>query len=142
MTLPDVNVFIHAVNDDAREHRPAREWLDQALAGPERVGFAWVAVLGFIRITTRPDMWPQPISVDNAFRLMETWLAAPPVEIIHPGPEHARNLKYLLSKVGTAGNLVTDAHLAALAIENGAELVTFDRDFGRFAGLRWKLLET
>ena len=140
MTLPDINVLIHAVNEEAREHGAAKDWLNHALAGPERVGFAWVVVLGFIRITTRSGLWPVPISLDNAFKLMETWLSAPSVEILHPGPEHARNLKYLLSKVGTAGNLVTDAHLAALAIENGAELVTFDRDFGRFAGLRWKLL--
>jgi predicted nucleic acid-binding protein len=81
------------------------------------------------------------MSVAEAFTILDAWLAAPAAEIIHPGIEHSRNVKRLLEAAGTAGNLVPDAHLAALAIENGAELVTFDRDFGRFQGLRWKLLQ-
>jgi len=140
MTIPDANVLIHAVNDQVRQHRIAKDWLEKALAGTQPVGMTWAAMLAFVRITTRPGLWPQPMSVDRAFAVLDAWLAAPTVEIIHPGAEHSHNVKRLLDSAGTAGNLVPDAHLAALAIEHGAELVTFDRDFGRFAGLRWKLL--
>jgi len=141
MKIPDANVLIYAVNDQAPQHRLAKDWLMNALADTEPVGLAWVALLAFVRITTRPGLWPQPMSVDKAFIVLDSWLAAPAAEIIDPGAEHGQNVRRLLASAGTAGNLVSDAHLAALAIENGAELVTFDRDFGRFAGLRWRLLE-
>jgi toxin-antitoxin system PIN domain toxin len=141
MTIPDANVFIHAVNGHCPQHRIAKDWLVQALAGTEPVGLAWAALLTYTRITTRPGLWPKPMSVDQAFTILDAWLAAPAAQIIHPGTEHSREVRRLLATSGTAGNLVMDAHLAALAIENGAEVVTFDRDFGRFKGLRWKLLE-
>jgi len=140
MIMPDTNILIYSMDGTARQHRAAKAWLEAALSGTERIGFAWIALLGFLRISTQSRLFLNPLSVAEAARLVEKQLASPMAEIIHPGPDHAHLLLRLLAEAGTAGNLVPDAHLAALAIEHGAELVTFDRDFGRFTGLRWKLL--
>jgi hypothetical protein len=129
------------MDDKARQHRAAKAWLDAALSGSEQVGFAWMTLLGFLRISTQARLFLRPLSVAEASRIVEMQLSSPVAEILQPGPDHARILLRLLAEAGTAGNLVPDAHLAALAIEHGAELVTFDRDFGRFKGLRWKLLQ-
>jgi toxin-antitoxin system PIN domain toxin len=140
MIVPDANIFIYAADLGAPQHTLAKTWLEKALGGSERVGLAWVVLLAFLRVATKSGLSRQPMPVASAFDAVDKLLGLPTVEIIHPSRDHALILKQLLSSAGTAGNLVTDAHLAALAIENGAELVTFDRDFGRFAGLRWKLL--
>jgi len=140
MTLPDVNVLLFATNQRARQHLVAKAWLDAALDGNERVGLAWITLLGFLRISTKPGIFPNPLTVAQASDFVKELLHSSATDVITPSQDHALTLTRLLKDVGTAGNLVTDTHLAALAIENGAELVTFDRDFGRFAGLRWKLL--
>jgi len=140
MTLPDVNVLLFATNHRVRQHQIAKAWLNSALNGTERVGLTWIALLGFLRISTKPGIFPTPLTVTQSSNIVKELLASNATVVISPSPDHALMLTRLLDAVGTAGNLVTDAHLAALAIENGAELVTFDRDFGRFAGLRWKLL--
>jgi toxin-antitoxin system PIN domain toxin len=101
------------------------------------VGLAWVAVLGFIRITTHRQVFPNPLPVAAACAHAREWLARPYVSVLHPGARHAETLFRLLESLGTGGNLTTDAHLAALAIEHQAELHSTDADFGRFSGLRW-----
>ena len=141
MILPDVNVLLHATNHRVAQHRAAKLWLDAALNGNERVGLAWVVLLGFLRISTRPGIFPTPLTILHASNIVRELLASTTAEVVSPGPDHALTLTRLLSSAGTAGNLVTDAHIAALAIEHGAEVVTFDRDFGRFKGLRWRLLQ-
>jgi toxin-antitoxin system PIN domain toxin len=135
--LPDVNVLLYAMNTDAPEHRRARDWLDGALSGGGGVAFAWVALLGFVRISTR---LPKAFSVTEASDTIEQWLARPHAEIVHPTRRHAQLLRELLEQAGRAGNLTTDAHLAALAIEHGATLATFDGDFHRFSELRLEYL--
>ncbi|MDQ3768822.1 MAG: type II toxin-antitoxin system VapC family toxin [Actinomycetota bacterium] len=137
MKLPDVNVLLYAMNVDAPEHRRAREWLERALSGSEAVAFAWVVLSGFVRISTRA---PKPRSVAQAFDVVEEWLDRPNVEVVHPTRRHAPLLRGLIEQAGTAGNLTTDAHLAALAIEHGATLASFDGDLHRFAGLRLEYL--
>ena len=139
MRLVDANVLLYAVNIDALLHRPAREWMDDALDGPEPVGFAWVVLLAFLRLSTRPGLFPRPLDLETAAGVVETWLAAAPAVVVHPTTRHLTILHGLLGRLGTAGNLVNDAHLAALALEHGAEVVSFDRDFSRFPGLRWRL---
>jgi len=139
MLLVDANVLVHAVNDASREHGTARDWLRAALAGGETVAFAWTALLAFLRLTTHPAVFPRPLSADAAAEVAEAWLAAPAVVILEPTPRHLAILRGLLTTAGTAGNLVGDAHLAALALEHGATVVSFDRDFGRYAGVAWKL---
>ncbi len=138
MILPDVNLLIYAVDRDSPHHDAAREWLETAFSSGEQLLLPWVTILGFLRITTRKGAFAHPITVESAFSFVKGWLDHPAVSIAHPGPEHLRILRRLLRQVGTAGDLTTDAHLAALAIEYDAELYSSDRDFARFPGLRWK----
>jgi uncharacterized protein len=141
MKLVDANVLLHAANADAREHASARKWIEAAFSGTEPIGFAWIALLAFIRVSTRRGLLARPLRIGDAFGVVEDWLRAHNAVVVHPGEDHAAILRSLLEPVGTAGNLTSDAHLAALAIEHGAELVSFDRDFNRFEGLRTVILK-
>ncbi len=98
---------------------------------------AWVVLLGFLRVATSARVFPRPLTPEQAVGVVDGWLAQPVVRLVAAGEEHWPILKDLLSETGTAGNLVTDAHLAALAIEHGCELCSTDGDFARFARLRW-----
>jgi toxin-antitoxin system PIN domain toxin len=136
--IVDANVLLYAVNRDAPLHDRARRFLDHVLGGPEDVGFAWLVLLAFLRLSTRADLFPKPLRPEQAFAVARTWLGAPAATVAHPTPRHLSVLEGLLRPFGTAANLVNDAHLAALAVEHDATLVSFDRDFGRFEGLRWE----
>jgi toxin-antitoxin system PIN domain toxin len=138
--LPDTNVLLAAVNDDAPGHRVASEWLVTSLSGAEPTAFAWLALTGFVRITTKAALFANPLSAAEALDFVDEWLACPNATVLHPGERHASILRALLACAGTAGNLVSDAHLAAIAIERGAKLATFDSDFHRFADLRLDFL--
>ena len=105
--------------------------------GTGSVGLPWVAILGFIRIATNPRILDTPLPVGGARERVQAWLGRPQTIIVHPGERHADILFGLLDTVGSAGNLTTDAHLAALAIEHQAELHSTDADMARFPGLRW-----
>lgn len=140
MKVVDVNVFVHATNTQAPESRAAAGWLRHAYASGEPVGLAWAVVLGFVRITTRRGIFAAPLSAEQAIATINTFLSHPATCIIEPTPRHWPVLSRLLVAAGTAGNLTMDAHLAALAIEHGASVVSFDRDFERFAGLSVELL--
>ncbi len=137
MKAPAVNLLLYAVDETSVHHAAARTWLDDALSGDESVGFAWVVLLAFLRISTRAPVFASPLQPDEAMEIVEGWLNQPPALIIHPTARHAAILRSLLEPLGVAGNLVNDAHLAALAIEHGAELLSADNDFARFRGLRW-----
>jgi uncharacterized protein len=135
--LPDVNLLLYAADESSTHHERVRSWLEQVLSGTEEIGFAWLALLGFIRISTSPVVFANPLLPERAFEFVESWLGAPVATVVHPSEHHASVLRELLEPLGTAGNLTGDAHLAALAIEHGAELCSHDNDFARFAGLRW-----
>jgi uncharacterized protein len=137
MILLDANLLIYAVNADAPLNRKAKSWLASVLSGQEAVGFSWNVLLAFLRLTTRPGMFRHPLPVDTAFALAATWLDQPCATIVHPGPRHLEVFRKLLEPLGTGGNLTSDAHLAALAIEHRAELYSSDGDFARFSGLKW-----
>ena len=137
MIVPDVNLLLYAHLTAFAGHQRAREWWKELLDGNESVGVSSIAIFGFVRISTNRRMVRQPLAVDTAADLVESWLARPQVELIHPGPRHVETTLRLLREVGTAGDLTTDAQLAALAIENNAELHSADTDFARFSGLRW-----
>ena len=137
MILLDANLLIYAVNADAPLNKKARGWLESALSGTETVGFPWNVILAFLRLTTRPGLFRNPLSASAAFNVVKLWLEQPTAIIIQPGPRHFTLLRELLLPLGTAGNLTSDAHLAAMCIEHGAELCSTDTDFARFAGLRW-----
>jgi uncharacterized protein len=134
--LVDANVLLYAVNERGREHHAARTWLEGALSGGEAVAFAWTVVLAFLRLATHPAVFPRPLSIDEATGACEVWLGAAPAVTVEPTHRHLAVLGGLLAQQGTAGNLVADAHLAALALEHNATVVSFDRDFARFDGLR------
>jgi toxin-antitoxin system PIN domain toxin len=137
--LVDANVLLYAVNADARHHRASRAWLDGALSGDATIAFAWAALLAFVRLATKVDLFPAPLTVEGAFDRVDAWLAAPTAVVVEPTSAHGRVLRELLRTVGAGGNLVSDAHLAALALEHRSEIVSYDNDFGRFAGVTWEL---
>ena len=138
MKLLDVNLLIYVVDEDAREHETTLRWFEQALSGTETVAFAWFALLGFLRVTTRRQGARNPWPIESALEEIQRWLAQPVATVVHPTNRHAAVLRDLLAPLGAGGNLTSDAHLAALAIEHGATLCSHDNDFSRFAGLRWK----
>ncbi len=138
MKLIDLNVLLYAVNEDAIHHVPVLAWWEQALSGDEPVGLPWVVLLGFLRIATNPDIFPQPLDADTAIGKIDAWLSRDTTRLVHEKDEHWDILRSLLAETGTAGNLTTDAHLAALAISHGAVLISCDTDFARFRGLRWE----
>jgi toxin-antitoxin system PIN domain toxin len=135
--VPDLNLLIYAVDRRSVPHKAAVTWWNGLLSGNETVGFSWTVLLGFVRLTTNPNVVHAPLSADEALDYVDRWLAQPITTVIEPTARHAAVLRDLLAAVGAAGNRVSDAHLAALAIEHGAELCSADRDFGRFPGLRW-----
>ncbi len=137
MKLPDVNLLIYAVDGSSRHHARIRPWLEQTLSGTEEVGFAWMVLLGFLRISTNPAAFGNTLSTERAFEFIDSWLGSPVATVVHPSEGHTNRLRDLLTPVGTAGNLTNDAHLAALAIEHGGEVCSSDNDFARFEGLRW-----
>ncbi|MEP7283938.1 MAG: TA system VapC family ribonuclease toxin [Rubrivivax sp.] len=136
MRLPDVNLLVHAVNDVSAAQPLAARWLAEGFDSGDGVALAWVAMLGFLRVTTRPGIFPRPLAPDQALGLLNRWLAQPAARVVHPGPRHAAILGRYLLTGGPAGNLTTDAHLATLAHEHGATVGTFDRDFQRFDRIR------
>ena len=138
MIILDVNILIYAVNRDAKLHSRAKSWLEAALSGTETIGIPWIVILAFLRLTTRAGLFRNPMPMDAAFDVLESWLEQPPVIIVDPGPRHRTILRGLLAAIGTGGNLTSDAHLAALALENRAELCSFDQDFLRFPDLKWR----
>ena len=140
MKLPDTNVLVYAANKAARQHAAALRWLQNAFDEPAGVALAWTALLGFVRITTHPRILDRPLSVDNALRTVGFWLDQPNASALGPGERHFELLRGLLRESGGTGNLAGDAHLAAIAIENGATLGSFDSDFERFEGLRFERL--
>lgn len=137
MKLLDVNLLLYAIDEGSAAHDAAREWLESVLSGTEEVAFAWAVLLGFLRISTNPAAFKRPLTADEALDYIDGWLAQPVATIVDPAGEHSQALRRLLEPLGAAGNLTSDAHLAALAIERGAELCSSDNDFSRFDGLRW-----
>ncbi len=137
MRILDLNILLYAVNADSPNHARARRWLEQAIGGTEAVALPWVVILGFLRITTSRQVFAAPLDPTDAIAIVDSWLARPNVVRLDPGDRHWQILSSLLTEAGAAGNLTTDAHLAALAIENGCELCSTDADFGRFQQLNW-----
>jgi hypothetical protein len=135
--LVDTNLLLYAVDTTSPHHGRARPWLEEQLSGARTVGFAWAVLLAFVRLATNPRVFESPLSLEDALDLVDGWLAQPPAAVVHPTDRHSAILRQLLEPLGAAGNLTSDAHLAALSIEHSAELCSGDHDFGRFPGVRW-----
>jgi toxin-antitoxin system PIN domain toxin len=138
VNLLDANVLLYAVNESDPHHVEARTWLDSALNGPATVGYSWMVLLAFLRLATKQTIFDAPLDVDQALERVRKWLAQPVSTIVEPGPRHFDLIAGLLQTTGAGGNLTNDAHLAALAIEHRATVVTYDTDFSRFPDLRWR----
>ena len=138
MIVPDLNLLIYAHNDMAPEHQPAREWWQELLNSTERVGLPWVVTTGFLRLTTQRSAYRHPLTLEQATDTVFEWYDVPHVAPLNPGAQHLSIVRRLLEVAGASGDLVTDAHIAALAIEHQAEVHSNDMDFGRFPGLRWR----
>lgn len=136
MILLDANLLIYAYDELSPFHRPSRAWLESAFSGEDQVGLSWIVLLAFLRITTHAKLTRNPLSPEEALRLMRHWLSLADVKLLNPGPLHLSILDRLVSESGARGPGVMDAHLAALAIEHRATLCTTDGDFRRFSGLR------
>jgi uncharacterized protein len=137
MILPDVSILIHAYNVDSPVHQASRAWWEETLTLPRPVGLPWATILGFVRISTHRGILDNPLRPNEALNWVRGWLSVRGTQILVPGEKHAEILFGLIESVGVAGNLTTDAHLAALAIEYQAEVASTDTDFARFPGVRW-----
>ncbi|MER2527119.1 MAG: TA system VapC family ribonuclease toxin [Candidatus Competibacter denitrificans] len=128
MKIVDLNVLLYVVNADSAHHRPLLEWWNQAV-NQESLGLPWVVLLGFLRISTHPKIFPSPLAPEIALRTVDTWLSLDNIRVVREREQHWEILRSLLEESGTAGNLTTDAH---------AVLISCDNDFMRFKGLRWE----
>lgn len=137
MIVPDLNLLVYAYNSDAPGHRRAKAWWESCLSETRPVGLPWAVILGYLRLTTSRRVLVDPFTVQEALGHIRSWLERPQVQILQPGSRHLDLLDSLLQGSQASGDLTTDAHLAALAIEHQAELSTNDGDFSRFPGLRW-----
>jgi len=137
VTILDANLLLYAYNADAPQQSVAARWLAELLESDEAIALPWVTVWAFIRIATNSRIWSNPLSAKQVFAIVEEWIAQPGVVVLQPGPRHTEILKRLIIEHNVTGPLVTDAVLAALALENGAFLASTDQDFRRFPDLRW-----
>jgi len=135
--IPDINLLLYAYDAGSASHAVASAWWQECLSGEEPVGFAPAVLFGFLRIATNPRVFEHPMKVAEAAQHVRSWLAQPVAQILESRRDHVEQVLSLLEKLGTAGNLVTDAQIAALAIEHDAILHTADSDFLRFSGLGW-----
>lgn len=138
MIVPDTNLLVYAFNDGAPHHEAARLWWESLVNGTERVGVPWVVSTGFVRLMTHPRALTSPISPADAIVHVRDWFRYAHVTPINPGAEHLTHMQRNLDAAGVGAGLVTDAHIAALAIEYQAEVHSNDSDFSRFPGLRWR----
>jgi toxin-antitoxin system PIN domain toxin len=137
LIIPDINLLLYAYDASSPFHPKAAGWWQSCLSGTEPVGLLHVVTFGFVRIATNARAFLNPMTPAEAAGHVRSWLEQPPVQVLVPGPDHIRHTLALLEKLGTAGNLVSDAQMAALALDHDAVLHTADTDFVRFQGLRW-----
>jgi toxin-antitoxin system PIN domain toxin len=137
LIIPDANLFLYAYNQRSPQFVAAARWLEVTLSGDVEVGIPFQSILAFLRIATNPNLVSFAISMPRALDIVDVWLDQSEVRLIHPGPAHWSIYRRLCLHAAIGARLTTDAHLATLAIEHDATLMTVDADFARFPGLRW-----
>lgn len=137
MIIPDINLLLYAYDSSSTFHSKAANWWQACLSGTEPVGLMPVVVFGFVRVATNSKAFQQPMSTSDAAGHVRSWLQQPAVELLEPRSGHVESVLKLLEGLGTAGNLVTDAQIAAVAIDEQAVLHTTDTDFLRFQAVQW-----
>lgn len=138
MYLVDANILVYAADSGSEHHDAARDWLDEQTAGlPQSVGLPWPSLLAYLRLVTNPRMYSPPADPADAWQRVEDWLSRPASWVPVPGAGHQRALGEIVQGSRPTGNLVPDAHLAALAREHGLAVVSTDSDFAKFTGVSW-----
>lgn len=135
MILVDANLLIYAIDRDSPHHPAARRCIEQLFSERADVGLAWIVILAFLRLTTHPAVMRHPLSTESALSYVDDWLNQPSVKLLAPGSRHWTIFRKLMKTAHLTGNLTSDAHLAALAIEHGYEIYSTDSDFQRFPGI-------
>ncbi len=138
MIIPDLNLLLYAHNAGDRRYDAARLWWNELLIGEETVGIPLAVSVGFVRLTTNPSVLLSPMTGVQAITIVKAWFQHPQVIRLDAGDNHFNHLEQCLIAAGRAGRLVTDAHLAALALDHDAEIHTADQDFGVFPDIRWR----
>jgi len=135
--LVDANILLYAVDQDSPHHHAAKDWMEEALNGPRRVGLPWQSLTAFLRISTNPRAMTSPLTPAEAWAMVQGWLDAPNVWEPQPGRGYREILGRLIRDLHLGANLISDAALAALCIEHGLSIVSADSDFARFTELEW-----
>ena len=138
MIVPDINLLLYAYDSGAPYHGSSSRWWEDLINGSDRVGVPWVVSTGFLRVITHPSVLARPASPPEAVDYVREWFRYPHVTPLDPGPDHMTHLRRNLAAAGVGGNLVADAHIAAIAMEYQAEVHSNDTDFSRFPGLLWR----
>lgn len=138
MIIPDLNLLVYAYNDGAPFHYAAKHWWEGLINGTERIGIPWAVSTGFVRLMTHPRVLLNPLTPDRALDFVHDWFRFPHVTPVNPGGNHLVHFRRSLDAAGVGADLVTDCHIAALAVEYQAEVHSNDTDFSRFPGLRWR----
>ena len=137
MIIPDINLLLYAYDSSSPFHAKTAGWWQSCLSGTEPIGLLHVVVFGFVRVATNARAFLNPMTPKEAAGHVRSWIEQPPVRVLDPGPDHIQRTLKLLKTIGAAGNLVSDAQMAALTMDYGGVLHTADADFMRFPGLRW-----
>jgi hypothetical protein len=135
--LIDASVLLYAADSASPFHERVATWLEGVLNGPRRVGFAWPSITAFLRIVTHARALDRPLTAEQAWIYVEEWLTCDNAWIPQPTASHAAVLGGLITSAGLRGNLISDAHLAAIAIEHGLQVCSADTDFARFSQVSW-----
>ena len=138
MILVDANLLLYAEDSLSVHHASARSWWDEQLCGTEPVGLCWPVLTAFVRIATNARLHQRPLTLNEACERVQSWFDQPCVRLLQPTEHHWGFFQQMLHTGGATGNLVTDAHLAAIAMEHNGELCSTDGDFARFTGLKWR----
>lgn len=138
MIVPDINLLVYAYNVDATQHNTALNWWRGLLSGRESIGIPWVVSTGFVRVITIPGILTSPLTTTTAADYVSEWFSHDHIAPLNPGDGHMVLFRQNLAIAGSGANLVTDAHIAAVAMEHNAEVHTNDADFAKFPGLRWR----
>ena len=137
MICPDINLLLYTINEAFPQHNQAKTWWEGILSSVQPVGLLHVVMLGFIRLATNRRVFPNPLTMEQAIRVVDQWLAQPNVRLVPPSDSHWEVLKTMLERGNISTNLTTDAHIAANASEYGMVVYTNDTDFARFTGIRF-----
>jgi toxin-antitoxin system PIN domain toxin len=138
MILVDVNLLVFASNPDSPFHSKATSWWVSELRAQTPIAIAWITVSAFVRLTTNRSVMKKPLSSIDSVAQMTSWLSRSHIKPAEPGSNYWRIFSDLIVRHSLSGSSITDAHLCALAIENGWELCAADNGFSRFKGLQWK----